>query len=248
MKIKILGTQSPYSTEGHNCPGYMITSGDTKIILDCGSGINSLLNFPNDLKDLNIIISHLHRDHYNDLFNLLYASFVFNKQGRLEKRINVYLPETPKLTYEDILSEKDSYAKYEVIAENKEIFINNIKITFSKNEHPVETYSIKITDGVQTIIYTSDTSYSSKDKIVQFSNKADVLISEASLLVSHGFPEICNHLTAKQAATIAKEANVKKLVLTHFWPEEELNNYYKEAKEVFDNVIVAKEKNEIEIE
>ncbi|OUM65409.1 hypothetical protein PIROE2DRAFT_60060 [Piromyces sp. E2] len=246
MKIKVLGTQSPYTTEGHNCPGFMVISGNTKIILDCGSGINSLLKFPEDLKDLNVIISHLHRDHYTDLFNLLYASFVFKRQGRIENKINIYLPETPKLSYEDILSEKDSYAQYEIIKEDKVITINDIKITFSKNEHPVETYSIKITDGIQTIVYTSDTSYSSKDKLIQFSKEADILISEASLLISHGFPEICNHLTAKQAASIAKEANVKKLVLTHFWPEEDLNNYLNEAKMIFDNVIVAKEKLEIE--
>jgi ribonuclease BN (tRNA processing enzyme) len=246
IKVKVLGTQSPYTTEGHNCPGFMVISDNTKIILDCGSGINSLLKFPDDLKNLHVIISHLHRDHYTDLFNLLYASLVFNRQGRLENEINIYLPGTPKLTYEDILGEKDSYAKYEIITEDKEIIINNLKITFSKNDHPVETYSIKVTDGNQTIVYTSDISYSSKDKLVQFSKDADILISDSSLLISHGFPEICNHLTAKQAATIAKEANVKKLVLTHFWPEEDLNNYLNEAKEVFDNVIVAEEKLEIE--
>jgi len=48
MKLKILGTQSPYTTEGHNCPGFLVTNGDTKIMLDCGSGSHSLLTFPND--------------------------------------------------------------------------------------------------------------------------------------------------------------------------------------------------------
>ncbi|ORX75694.1 Metallo-hydrolase/oxidoreductase [Anaeromyces robustus] len=246
MKVKVLGTQSPYSTEGHHCPGFLVTKGETKILLDCGSGINSLLNFPEDLKNLNIIISHLHRDHYSDLFNLFYASAVFKRQGRLNDKINVYLPSTPELTYKDICSEKDSYANIDVINQDKEIKINDIKITFSKNDHPVETYSVKITDGKKTIVYTSDVSYSSKDKLVKFSSNADLLISEASLLVSHGFPEICNHLTAKQAATIAKDANVKKLVLTHFWPEENLDRYLDEAEEVFDNVFVAIEKMIIE--
>ncbi|KAG4087448.1 beta-lactamase [Neocallimastix lanati (nom. inval.)] len=246
MKIKVLGTQSPFNTEGHNCPGFMIENGDKKFLLDCGSGINSLIKFPEDLKNLYIIISHLHRDHYTDLFNLLYASFVFKRQKKISEKINVYLPSTPKLTYEDIINEKDSFAKFDIITEEKEILVDNIKITFSKNDHPVETYSVKITDGIQTIVYTADTSYSSKNKIIKFSKDADILISEASLLVSHGFPEICNHLTARQAAQIAKEANVKKLVLTHFWPEEDLKNYFDEAIKLFNNVIIAKEKMEIE--
>lgn len=72
MKLKVLGTVSPHSTPGHNCPGFLITDGKNKIMLDCGSGCNSLLNFPNDLNNLAIIISHLHRDHYNDIYNLQY--------------------------------------------------------------------------------------------------------------------------------------------------------------------------------
>ena len=31
MKLKILGTQSPYNTSGHNCPGFLITDKKTNI-------------------------------------------------------------------------------------------------------------------------------------------------------------------------------------------------------------------------
>ncbi|ORY57388.1 hypothetical protein LY90DRAFT_669219 [Neocallimastix californiae] len=143
MKIKVLGTQSPFNTEGHNCPGFMIENGDKNFY------------------------------HYTDLFNLLYASFVFKRQKKISEKINVYLPSTPKLTYEDIINEKDSFAKFDIITEEKEILVDNIKITFSKNDHPVETYSVKITDGIQTIVYTADTSYSSKNKIIKFSKDAE---------------------------------------------------------------------------
>ena len=68
MRIKVLGTQSPYNTLGHNCPGFLILDDDAKVMLDCGSGSHSILNFPKDLEGLSIIISHLHRDHYNDIF------------------------------------------------------------------------------------------------------------------------------------------------------------------------------------
>ena len=59
-----------YNTIGNNCPGFLITHGESKIMLDCGSGSHSLLNFPNDLNNLSIIISHLHSDHYNDIYNM----------------------------------------------------------------------------------------------------------------------------------------------------------------------------------
>ena len=241
MKLKVLGTQSPYCTPGHNCPGFLIVDGNTKIMLDCGSGSHSLLKYPDDLRNLSIILSHLHRDHYNDTFNMQYASFVFHNQGRLDSPINIYLPTTPESIYQDITNESNSFANYSQIKKDSLTKIGNITIEFCSVNHPVETYAVKLSNGKSTIVYTSDTSYSSKDDIVEFAKDADLLISESSLLVSHGFPEINAHLTARQAATIAKEANVKGLILTHFWPEEPTEKYVEEAKEVFPKTVAAQE-------
>jgi ribonuclease BN (tRNA processing enzyme) len=40
---------------------------------------------------------------------------------------------------------------------------------------------------------------------------------------------------------IAKEAGVKKLLLTHFWPEIDKQKYVDEAKDIFENVHAAEE-------
>ena len=73
------------------------------------------------------------------------------------------------------------------------------------------------------------------------------MICESSLLKSYGFPEINSHLTAEQAAIIAKQANVKGLALTHFWPEENIQNYLDEARKFFRNVIALNEGQVIDI-
>jgi len=241
MKLKVLGTQSPYNTPNHNCPGFLIADGKNKLMLDCGSGTHSLLNYPSDLQNLSIIVSHLHRDHYNDIYNLQYASFVFHNQKRIEQPINIYLPETPVNIYNDITNESNSFAKYGTINEDTNMNIGDMNISFCKTEHPVETYAVKVASGGKTIVYTSDTSFASKDKLIEFSKEADLLICESSLLESYGFPEINSHLTAKQAGIIAKEANVNTLMLTHFWPEELLEKYVEEAKSIFPKVIAANE-------
>jgi len=50
------------------------------------------------------------------------------------------------------------------------------------------------------------------------------------------------HLTAKQAATIAKEAGAKKLILTHFSARyQNLDDFINEAKPIFPNVYVAED-------
>ena len=246
MKLKVLGTQSPYNTIGHNCPGFLITDGETKIMLDCGSGSHSLLNFPNDLNNLSIIISHLHRDHYNDIYNMQYSSYVFYNQKRIERHIDIYLPSSPESIYQDIVGEPNSFANYSAIDEKSNISIGNIDISFCQTDHPVETYAVKLSNGNRTIVYTSDTSFSCKDKLVEFAKNADLLICESSLLTSHGFPEINSHLTAKQAGIIAKEASVNGLLLTHFWPEELPEKYVEEAKSIFQRTLAAEEGNTID--
>ncbi|MBR4110102.1 MAG: MBL fold metallo-hydrolase [Clostridia bacterium] len=239
MRIKVLGTQSPYVTENHNCPGFLIESGQHRIMLDCGSGTHRMLDFPNDLNNLHVFLTHLHRDHYNDIFNIQYASYVFHNQKRLENPVEIYLPMSPQRIYGDIISESNSYTKYHKIKSNTKVHIGELEITFLLVEHAVETYAVKVTDGRNTIVYTSDVSFISREQLVDFAKYANVLISESSLLKEHGFPKINSHLTAHQAATIAKEAEVGKLVLTHFWPEEDVNKYLSEAKEIFEDVEVA---------
>lgn len=247
MKLKVLGTQSPYNTMGHNCPGFLVTDDQTRIMLDCGSGSHSLLNFPHDLNNLSIIISHLHRDHYNDIYNMLYSSFVFHNQKRIERTIDIFLPSSPKNIYQDIIGEPNSFANYSAINEKSNFKIGKVCISFCKTDHPVETYAIKLSSGNRTIVYTSDTSFSCKDKLVDFAKNADLLICESSLLSSYGFPEINSHLTARQAGIIAQEANARKLLLTHFWSEELPEKYEKEAKAIFPKTLAAQEGQMIDV-
>ena len=48
-------------------------------------------------------------------------------------------------------------------------------------------------------------------------------------------------MTAYDAGLLANNSNAKKLLLIHFWPEEDKKIYLKESKEVFNNVEVAEE-------
>ncbi|MCR5609718.1 MAG: MBL fold metallo-hydrolase [Lachnospiraceae bacterium] len=236
MRLTALGTQSPYSAKGHNCISYLIDDEEGNLImLDCGSGSHSMLEYPKCLDNLSVIISYLHRDHFNDIYNIQYASFVFKGQDRVKNPVNIYLPKTPLSISEDICNEEAAFAEYHIINENSTLNIGDNVITFCRTDHPGETYAIRIENKGKVIAYTADTSYSAKERIIDFVKDADILISEASLLEEYGFPEISRHLTAKQAAIIAKEANVSKLLLTHFWPEEDLMKYEQEAKKVFIN-------------
>lgn len=243
MKLTVLGSVSPYLNFEHNGPGFLIEDDVNKILLDCGSGITRCLTIPWHLENLHVFISHFHRDHYNEIYNIQYASYVYNKLGELVNPVDIHLPTISMARFEDVISEEYAYANYHrIIDEYEGVQVGALKVTFCLTGHTTESYAFKVSDGKQSIVYTSDISYSAKDIIVRFAKNADILICDSSLLESYGMPEINPHLTAKQAATIAREANVNQLMLTHFWPSELFGRYIEEAKPIFDNVILANEK------
>ena len=243
ITLTILGTQSPYAKENNACPSFLLSNNQNNLLLDCGSGSHRFF-YMNKLNNLGIVISHLHRDHYNDLYNYMYSSLVMKNHNKLDKPISIYLPTQPTHIYEDIKNEKLTFSDLIAIDDKEKYRYGCYEVEFLKTIHSADilSYAVKVITDNKVIVYTGDCSYKSKQDILEFSKNADVLICEASFLVSHGFPKECNHLTALQAGEIAKEANVKKLILSHFWPEEDTKNYYKEARQIFNNVFIAKEK------
>ena len=87
--------------------------------------------------------------------------------------------------------------------------------------------------------YCSDTSY--KPTIIEIIDGVDLLYHESTFLTDkEDLAAKTGHSTAKQAATIAKKANVKKLVLGHYSSRyKNISLFKKEAKEVFENVSLA---------
>lgn len=79
--------------------------------------------------------------------------------------------------------------------------------------------------------------------IVQLASKAKIFICESTYLEAHRhLAEQHHHLTARQAAQLAKEAGAKQLILTHFSARyQDLGDFEKEAREIFPNTFTAED-------
>lgn len=244
MILKVLGSVSPYCKDNKNCPGYIIYTKENKLLLDCGNGITRNLNLPNDLQNLTIIISHLHRDHYAELFSIAYASYVYHSLGILKEKIKVYIPEpTMSIELEDfkLLTNLGNEQYLEINHYNSSSIIStkDTTITFCKNPHNVTSYSTKISSYNQSIVYSGDTGYIG-NTLEKFAFGSNLLICESTFLKDQQ-RKYDYHLYAYEAAQIAHKAEVEQLLLTHFWPEIEKNKYLKEALPIFPNTKVAEE-------
>ncbi len=245
MKLKVLGSVSPYCTKKGNCPGYLIEENNNKILLDCGNGITREMSFPKKLENLIIVISHLHRDHYGDLLTLSYASYVYHHLGLLKEKIKVYLPKDSSFDSKYLISMRECFMDFIFYDEKMTIRVDDLKISFKRNPHPVPTYAIKVASTDASIVYSADTGYQN-NILEEFAKNADLLICETTFLSGQKKSED-NHLTTVEAGMIAKKAQVKKLLITHFWPEIPKIKYKLETQRIFKNTTFAQEGQTIKI-
>lgn len=255
LSVTPLGTVSTYCYEGKNCPGFLVEYGEEKILLDCGNGISRYLSFPDDFYHLSIIISHLHPDHYGELLSIAQTSYVFNRLGCLKDKIKVYIPdddmdsskcgdfqeiEQSRISFNYLFSlQKESYLEFIPYRQEDSFSFGDLKVVFSKNPHPITTYSVKLEVGKIKLVYSSDTGYKG-NCLKEFARGANLLICESTFLRGQ-IRKGNNHLFAYEAGRIAKSANVDKLLLTHFWPSIDKQNYVNEARKVFPNTEAAEE-------
>ncbi len=117
--------------------------------------------------------------------------------------------------------------------------IQNGKITVNGQDILVDDVSwIRKGDSIAVVI---DTRYC--QNAINIAKGAKIMICESTYLEEHAaLAKNHFHLTAKQAATIAKNAGVEELILTHF-SARYLNGkeFLKEARSVFPNTHVAED-------
>lgn len=246
-----LGTVSPFPYKEHNCPGFLVKYNDKKILLDCGNGITRYLHLPYDLENLNIIITHLHKDHFGDIGCLQYASYVYHNLGRLKERIQVYLPKNDiGYNKKSITSNEESYSEYHDINEDEKIKIDDLNISFKDNHsHNIESYMIKLENEDFKIIYTSDIGTTNLEEAAEFCKNSDLIICESTYL-KRSKTNSKYHLTIEDAALLANKSRSRELLLTHLWPEYNFKDhfddsleetYLERAKQIFRNLDIAEE-------
>ncbi|WP_240421382.1 MBL fold metallo-hydrolase [Paenibacillus periandrae] len=220
MRLQILGpwVLAPLDAAGA-APSYLVSDQHTTCLLDCGAGTLPLLQSMNVLPHLDaIVISHMHHDHYMDLFPLA------NTLSKHSLRIKLFVPDfngrSILTEISNVLFEGDNrFSKaFEIIeyGVKDELVVKGLHMTFQETIHSMTCYAPRITNGNKTIVYSADSEYF--PEFSQFAQGADLLLCEATFL-----DPLPGHMTGEQAGTIAAEANVGRLVLTHLRDDMDVN-------------------------
>lgn len=249
MKLKVLGCVSPICTKEDNLSGYLLNIEKEKILLDAGSGITRELNLPEDLMNLKMIITHLHADHYLEIYNLIYLIKNYKKKNIEIPPITLYIPKKPYDISFHISKKAKGTINVKKYNKKTKIAGINYNINFCKVIHSdIESYAVKVESNNYKFVYTGDVSNLCLDKLTQFSKDVNTILCDSMFTKENGIFNDIYHMTAYEASNYARLANADKLILTHFDSfEKDDSKIMLEAANNFDNIFIAKTGNEYNI-
>nr|WP_321227102.1 MBL fold metallo-hydrolase [uncultured Psychroserpens sp.] len=240
LSATIIGSGSPkYNTE-RSGPSVLISYQDTKILVDMGNGTQANL----DKIDVNfksidgLLFTHHHLDHNEEFVPIFIKSllggnafviagpepttaFVESTLTIYEKDINYRLAKS-KRTLDDVKS------KFTIKELNgSEAFtIGEIKVSSVNVNHTIETVAYRFEAGGKSIVVSGDLTYS--ESLPVLAKNVDYLIIDSGGAVAMGSKVRTNstrtngskkeraHVNLSESSLMAKEANAKHLILTHF--------------------------------
>ena len=238
MKLTILGKYGPFPPAGGACSGYFVEEDDTRVLIDCGSGVLARLQQVCELQDLTaIVLSHLHNDHMSDMLVLKYALENLAARGVYQGTLSVYLPDEPSDVHKQVIS--SPHLQPIVITHNMTTTIGNLSFTFCEMTHSVQSFAMAVESNGKKLVYTGDSNMN--EAIAKFSKSADLLVADTGLLDKDKKDNAAPHLTAEEVGEIAAKAGVKKLILSHIRPGYKEEDLVKEAARYYKNPMIAEE-------
>jgi ribonuclease BN (tRNA processing enzyme) len=229
LSVTVLGCSGTYAGPANACSGYLVRGGGATVWVDCGPGTLANLQAHVDLAALDaVVVSHSHPDHWTELPVFRNAM----KYGERREGLPVYGTAATLRQLEAALGETvaPTFA-WSTLTETAVVHAKDLAFSFSLTDHPVETFAMRITDVSTGVAmgYSADTGPGWSPR--GLGPPLDLYLCEATL--TDEFEGQAPHLTGRQAGRLAREAGVRRLVVTHVWPTDDPAVHVADAEDGF---------------
>ncbi len=235
LNVRFLGVRGSIPTPGadHSAGGNTscveVTAGDTRIILDAGSGLRTLGDerMTSGPRHSTILLSHLHWDH---VCGLPFFTPIYIPGHRVEiaSGPNGVLPHDEAIRslfrapfFPVDFAELQGQVTTRELRTNDTFTIGDITITMAKLNHPDPVYGFRLEHGGRSIVYATDTEHFAcvDPTLKQLAAGADILIYDSQYTPAEYPAKVgWGHSTWQAGAELARAAGVPQLVLFHHDP------------------------------
>ncbi len=258
MKLTILGSGTSIISKNRLAPGYLLelNSGES-LLFDCGGTVaQQFANINFDYFNLDhILISHPHADHFGGLISLIHSIIlksmynkVLNKKQR-KKPLFLHgytgLLKDYKLLRKMMAPEPiETFPVKAVEYKNQKVeypgFILKTKlVSHAEKYYQQKCLGFRLEADNKTFMYSGDSKYCKQ--LINLASNADLALIDSSSSES-GLGKTGYHLTPRGAGKIARQAEVKKLVLTHHYDIKPPRQILKQANQYFrGETVIAKD-------
>ena len=235
MRLHVLGVNGPFPESNGATSGYLLEADDVLIQMDLGSGILSrltALTAPEFLSAL--FLSHWHFDHASDLPVLMYRleAMGFGASG---PRLPVFAPVDDASPLRKTVASAACFRLTDIVPGDSFSF-GECTIRIGEARHPVPSVSFRAECGGRVFGYTGDTN--TLPSLASFFRGAHLLLADG-LFPADKWTDQKPHLSAALAASMASDAGVERLVLTHLNPLFPPEILLREARNCHPNVSLA---------
>lgn len=235
--LTVLGSSGTYPGPAQACSSFLVEHDGYRLLLDCGNGSLTNLQQRIGIADVDaVLLSHLHHDHFADLYGLYYARR-FQPGGPLP--LPVYAPAGAQAFMGQLLGSDEHFprvCRFTTAAAGDTLTLGPLTVRLFAARHPVEALATRVEAGGRVLAYSGDSAPAAT--LVDCAQDADLFVCEATWLErDRPLPEGV-HMTGAEAGAHAAAAGSGTLLLSHIYPSTDPDEVAAEAAGVHDGTVL----------